>query len=73
MFDLNEYASGFSKATSFYNYAKALAILRENLSNYREVAGSKQIIDKVTKAIGDLVEQVQKENKSTITTGEYTI
>ena len=59
MFDLNDKASGFSKATSFYEYAKGLAILRENLLAHREPASNKCIVDSVTKAIGDLVEQVQ--------------
>jgi len=54
------YFSAYEKAEEFYNYAKALAILRENLSNYREPASSSRVIDKVTKVMGVLVEQIQK-------------
>ena len=57
----NDEKSSFQVANDFYNYAKALAILRENLSNYREPASSKRIVDMVTKAMGNLVEQIQKE------------
>ena len=48
------------RAEEFYNYAKGLAILRENLSNYREPAGSKTVFDKVTEAMRVLVKQVQE-------------
>ena len=64
MFDLNDEASGFSKATSFYEYAKALAILRENFFQHQLSAAAVNDVSKIRKqideAISALIKQVQE-------------
>ena len=70
MFDLKE-KNGYSKATLFYDYAKSLAILRENYMRHRTVASSK-IPAQIDDAIEDLIKQVQVVDSKT-TSGTYTV
>jgi len=74
MFDLNDEVSGFSKATSFYEYAKALAILRENYMRRYELpsraseynvtikipVNEEKILKQINEAISALVKQIQE-------------
>ena len=57
MFDLDS-KIGFDKATKFYEYAKSLAILRENYMRYR-ATGSSEIPKQIDDAIEILIKQVQ--------------
>jgi len=60
MFDLkNDEKSFFQVANDFYNYAKALAILRENYMRHRTIASS-EIPKQIDEAISALIKQVQE-------------
>jgi len=64
MFDLGSNEVGYSKSVVFYEYAKSLAILRENFMDYRNSVAKMGDTDKIRKqideAISALIKQVQE-------------
>lgn len=59
MFDLDS-KNCFDKATKFYEYAKALAILRENYLRYEKTAKDGDILNRINDAIRALIKQVHE-------------